>query len=533
MIIKDLHIKLISRHSPTSCITIWFIGSLTKLKINYHEMLIPYVVVYLASFSCAFMRSKVLIDRFIVYEQRFMPNAVVTGNNNSFRQLYSTYMPKWLIDKCEKEGFMKPTLCQEKVLPAIFNGADIILQSQTGSGKTLAYALPILSNVDPSRAAVQAVVIVPTRELGLQVASVLRQLASGSPERILIMTLVDGSQNRRQQLWAVAEPPHIVVGNPQSIERLLETGRLKLGAVSCVVLDEVDACLINTDTRKEVHDLLSRRLSTTFLNDELDLSNSQPTMLESLVYTDLTKDRRDVGAVDAYKMDRQTIMCSATIPQRQHFAAQCFQNKWTEKLPQLFHVSAEETMPAQLVHEYVEAEATLRLPALRYLIRKEFEAAHRAMNEDSDACSFQAIVFVDPDTDSDNLSDICSYALQGLKQANGLSVEADSSVVYLSESLNLDERASAIARMRDGTSRVLVCSDVGSRGIDIPNVSVILQMSLPSKVDNYVHRAGRAGRLGRAGKVITITKKEEDFVVQRFSNELGVGIVKRQLKVKR
>jgi superfamily II DNA/RNA helicase len=126
------------------------------------------------------------------------------------------------------------------------------------------YALPILAGIDPTRASIQAVIVVPTRELGLQVVSVLKQLSQASPKKIMIMPLVEGSKNRRQQLWAVAEPPHIIVGNPKSLQRLVDTGRLRLNSVSYVVLDEVDACLSNTDTKQDLHELLSRRLSNTY-----------------------------------------------------------------------------------------------------------------------------------------------------------------------------------------------------------------------------------------------------------------------------
>ena len=68
----------------------------------------------------------------------------------------------------------------------------------------------------------------------------------------------------RQQIWAVAEPPHIVVGNPRYLQNLVKLGRLRLSGVSVVVLDEVDACLIDADTRREIHELLSRRLSNTY-----------------------------------------------------------------------------------------------------------------------------------------------------------------------------------------------------------------------------------------------------------------------------
>jgi superfamily II DNA/RNA helicase len=79
-----------------------------------------------------------------------------------------------------------------------------------------------------------------------------------------------------------------------------------------------------------------------------------------------------------------------------------------------------------------------------------------------------------------------------------------------------------------------VCRDIAARGIDIPNTSLVVQMSLPRETDTYLHRAGRTGRLGREGKVVTLTQGEdkEKFVVKRFSNELGIEITKRALKIK-
>lgn len=80
----------------------------------------------------------------------------------------------------------------------IFAGKDVVVQAHTGSGKTLVYSLPILSRIAPSHAAIQAVIVVPTRELGLQVTSVLKKLAAGCPAgKIGIMSVVEGSKNRR------------------------------------------------------------------------------------------------------------------------------------------------------------------------------------------------------------------------------------------------------------------------------------------------------------------------------------------------
>lgn len=129
-------------------------------------------------------------------------------------------------------------------------GKDVVLQAHTGSGKTLSFGVPMLSTIDPSHSAIQAVVVVPTRELGLQVASVLKQLASLSPRKFLIMSVVDGSKNKRQSLWAAAEPPHIVVGNPSALQRLVDQGSLKLSSVDMVVVDEVDACFGNPTSKQ-------------------------------------------------------------------------------------------------------------------------------------------------------------------------------------------------------------------------------------------------------------------------------------------
>lgn len=106
-------------------------------------------------------------------------------------------IPLWLKVRCKDLGYNHPNLVQQTALPLVFEGKDIVLQSQTGSGKTLVFSIPILSKIDPTRSAIQAVIIVPSRELGLQVSATLKQLAATSPKKIMIMSVMEGSQNRR------------------------------------------------------------------------------------------------------------------------------------------------------------------------------------------------------------------------------------------------------------------------------------------------------------------------------------------------
>ncbi len=98
--------------------------------------------------------------------------------------------------------------------------------------------------------------------------------------------------------------------------------------------------------------------------------------------------------------------------------------------------------------------------------------------------------------------------------------------------MNIDERRIALETFRQGKSRILLCSDIASRGIDIPNTRLVIQMALPLTADQYLHRAGRTGRLGRPGKVIVLSQPEEDFVIQRFSNALGIKMTHRKLQAR-
>ena len=397
-------------------------------------------------------------------------------SNNTFRDM--NIFPSWIVDRLEGLGYTKPTLVQERTIPSIMVGKDVVFQSQTGSGKTLAYGLPLLNSIDPNRAAIQAVIVVPSRELGLQITGVLKQIATGSPKRIMIMPLVEGSLNRRQQLWAIADPPHIIVGNPKSLQRLVDLGRLRLNAVSFLVLDEVDACLLNTETKEDLHLLLSRKLSNSYQGQE----QKEQELSESLVYRNKAGKQRDLKMNNMqYRISRQTIMCSASIPQRQHFASICKQNGWTETLPELIHVSSKCLVPPQVKHEYVQIKEDLKVSCLRYLLQKEMKD-WKPISSDT----FQAIVFIDTP----------SIANEILNAANSIMKDSDHTVEYLNDNMNLDERANVITSFREGRCNVLICTDIIERGIDIPNVSHVFQYNLPDTVEAYLHRTGRAGRLG-------------------------------------
>ena len=112
--------------------------------------------------------------------------AAAAAGTGTFREIFQGRLPDWLLTRLEELGFATPTLVQRQALEVILDDgggdakSDAVLHAQTGSGKTLAFLLPLLALVDPSRSAVQGLVVVPTRELGLQVAGVAKRLAAGA-----------------------------------------------------------------------------------------------------------------------------------------------------------------------------------------------------------------------------------------------------------------------------------------------------------------------------------------------------------------
>jgi ATP-dependent RNA helicase DeaD len=137
-------------------------------------------------------------------------------------------------------GWTRPTPIQQKAIPVMTTGQDFVGQAETGSGKTGAYGIPIVERLDPASGALQALVLVPTRELALQVADEIRLLGR---ERRLSVVAVFGGQAIARQIEDLRRHPHIAVATPGRLLDHLQRGTIRLGAVSVVVLDEADRML--------------------------------------------------------------------------------------------------------------------------------------------------------------------------------------------------------------------------------------------------------------------------------------------------
>ena len=140
----------------------------------------------------------------------------------------------------KNRGISVPTPVQERAVPAMRAGRDVIAQAQTGTGKTLAFLLPVLEKIKPQGAVVQALVIAPTRELAIQIARVAEPLAAALS---IGTTLVYGGADIERQKEKLRRHPQLVIGTPGRLLDHVRRGTLALGSVNKVVLDEADEML--------------------------------------------------------------------------------------------------------------------------------------------------------------------------------------------------------------------------------------------------------------------------------------------------
>ncbi|XP_028774394.1 DEAD-box ATP-dependent RNA helicase 58, chloroplastic-like isoform X2 [Neltuma alba] len=401
------------------------------------------------------------------------PGAVDKIGSHALREICEAHVPRHILDRMEEIGYVMPTDVQRQALPSLLSGRDCILHAQTGSGKTLAYVLLIYSVIDAAKSAVQALVVVPTRELGMQVAKVARMLAASPTEvekehkSYTVMALLDGGTLRRHKSWLKAEPPMIVVATVGSLCHIIERQFLKLETVRVLVVDEVDFIF---NSSKQVSSL--RKLLTLYSSCN----------------------------------NRQTVFASASIPQHRRFLHDCVQQKWTKSDVVHIHVSPVEPMPSRLHHRFVVCHRNKKQQTLLSLIQ-------------SDAPESGIIFASEQRSKQAGNAPSTSLLVDFLKT----SYQGSLDILLLEEDMNFNSRAVSLLEARKGGGYLLVATDIASRGVDLPEMSHIYNFDLPKTAIDYLHRAGRTCRKPFSDMKCTVTTiivPEERFVLQKYENEL-------------
>ena len=348
-------------------------------------------------------------------------------------------------------GFKNPTPIQEKSIPELISGHDTVGLAQTGSGKTLAFSLPMMQSIDPEINAVQAIVLVPTRELAQQVLEVVTSL--GDSRKIRAVGLL-GGHSVKDDLRNLDQPTQIIVGTPGRIIDHLQRNTLTLKKVKYAVLDEAD-----------------QMLDIGFLPDIRKILGRTP-------------------------KSRQTILFSATMPtQIRRLVWQFMSEAVTIK------VDSELSTVESVTQVYFEVAQRDKINGLLELIESELRG--------------RTLVFCNMRRGVDDVAE----------QLNQNSIK----VGALHGDMDQKKRDQVVNRFRKGNLDILIATNVAARGIDIPEITHVVNFDLPQNAEEYVHRIGRTGRAGRDGKAITFVSEWDFERFMQISEQLEQTIIQEHL----
>ncbi len=338
-----------------------------------------------------------------------------------------------ILKELKKKGFEEPTEIQEKIIPILLKEeVDIVGQAQTGTGKTAAFGLPILERINYNGSKkVQALILVPTRELAIQVSE---ELNSFKGKKKLQIIPVYGGQSIIDQIRKLNSGVDIVVGTPGRINDHIKRKSIDLADVSYVVLDEADE-MLNMGFIDEVEEILRK---------------TNP--------------------------NRKTLLFSATM----HDSILKIAKKHMKEFKTI--VTKNLQLTADLTDQiYFEVKNSDKVESLSRIIDMEID--------------FYGLVF-------------CRTKVAVDELVNKL-VDRGYSAEGIHGDLSQHQRERTLDKFKKRRTSILVATDVAARGIDVNNLSHVINYSLPQDPEAYVHRIGRTGRAGNKGIAITFISSDE------------------------
>ena len=358
---------------------------------------------------------------------RFVNKAVITEETENFvpeHQFEDFAVTDALKRNIIIKGYKNPTPIQDRTIPHLLKGDDVVGIANTGTGKTAAFLIPLINKVikNPQE---NVLVVVPTRELALQIDEEFKSFVKGM--RLYSVCVVGGAP-MGPQLKALYNKNNFVIGTPGRLKDLIERKKINLANFSTLVLDEAD-----------------RMLDMGFINDMRFIVSGMPKV-------------------------RHTLFFSATISRE-------IETLISEFLNNPVRISVKTGDTAKNVEQDVvrvdRGEAKL-------------DVLHDLLNQDEFS---KVLVFGRTKHGVEKLSKLLSK--RGFK--------ADS----IHGNKSHPQRQRALKRFKDNSVKILVATDVAARGLDIDDISHVLNYDLPTTYDDYVHRIGRTGRGAKRGKALT------------------------------
>lgn len=350
---------------------------------------------------------------------------------------------------------------QIKSFQNIYNKKNIIGRDRTGSGKTLAFSLPILEQLrsknllqNKSGQRPLVIIIVPTRELCLQVTRVLNNLKNRDNEYRVLS--IYGGTPYYKQTGQLEQGVEIVVGTPGRIMDLQEKGNLKLNDLMVFILDETD-----------------QMLKFGFQDD-----------IEKI----LNKAKEEKGDDN----DIQYLLFSATIP------------SWVEEIASRFMGEGNFVTVDMVKNSEIKTSKTVKHWAIKFYSEDDKKKSIKDLMLCYGKLGGRTIIFTERKIDADNIKNELTN--------EGINIER------LHGDVSQKSREYIFNNFREGSLKCLVATNVAARGLDIPSVDLIIQLSPPREIDAYIHRSGRTGRAGKKGICITLYTNKEKMTLDKISD---------------
>jgi ATP-dependent RNA helicase DeaD len=353
-------------------------------------------------------------------------------------------------------GYEEPTPIQQAAIPPLLDGRDLVGQAATGTGKTAAFALPVLQRVlrEGPREAPLALVLVPTRELAVQVCEAMNSYGQDMGARVLA---VYGGEPISRQLRGLKRGVDVVVATPGRALDHINRGTLKLSSLEILVLDEAD--------------------------EMLDMGFAE-----------------DIEAIlGGTPESRQTALFSATMPPR---------------INGMVHRHLSNPVRVELGRRESAAADGLLVRETAYLVPRGHKPAALGRVLDLEAPK-ATVVFCRTRDEVDQLTETL----------NGRGYRAEA----LHGGMDQQHRDRVMGRLRSQSIDLLVATDVAARGLDIDQLTHVVNYDVPSAPESYVHRIGRVGRAGREGTAITLVEPREHRMLKTIERATGRPIAIEKL----
>ena len=350
-----------------------------------------------------------------------------------------------------EQKYTQPYPIQEKAIPAILSKKDVLGIAQTGSGKTAAYVLPLLMNLQGTKVSknrhINVLVLVPTRELTMQVSEVFYKLGKDLPERIKTKAVYGGVSINPQMMGM--NGVQVLIATPGRLLELTESNAVHLSDIDTLVLDEADK-MLNLGFREEMDRIIAQL----------------PKKRQNLLFSATLNE--DITSINQILLHDPMVI--RIEPEEDYF----------DLISQLGYFVSEER----------------KGPLLRYIIKKQNLQ--------------QVLVFTSSTFKADTVADKL--------RKNGINATA------IHSKKSQKARTDALEKFKSGNLRVLVATDLISRGIDIQFLPHVINYELPRSPKDYIHRIGRTGRAESPGEAISLITPEEQHHFRIIQKKMGQPI---------